>query len=531
MEHTKSQKNKSGRRDYTNLDYLQDAFKKSPLFFIKEIWGLVPQPVKPEFRDLIKTTEPKDYKRTWFERFEKGKHITWQQWVILLCVERSLPAGSEYPRRISVKSGHGIGKDTVLSWLILWFLWSFDNSQVPATAPTSEQIHDILWKEISIWLERMPEEPKAKFDWTANYIRMIDNPDTWFARARTARKENPEALAGIHGEHVFMAVDEASGVANEIFTPAEGALTNVNVLAILLGNPRRLIGYFYDTHHADSANWQVLSFNSNDSPIVDREFVRRVADKWGIESDEYAYMVAGEFPRADTVDSKGYVPLFSKDDFHHSQIETLSGVMRKMGIDPAGEGRDKTEWVVRDNFRAKCVASEPKSSPKSVAQKTLTLLSFFGIKPEMIWVDNFGVGANVAQEIAIAKNVAINAVSFNDAPADSAYLNKRAELYFRIKNWMKTKGEMVKDRVLEEQLLTIRYRETLAGKKQIMSKEDMRKEGYPSPDKADALALTFYNTDTKDEETPNILKRVEKKSVDMDPFIESKDPNVISGLI
>ena len=65
-------------------------------------------------------------------------------------------------------------------------------------------------------------------------------------------------------------------------------------------------------------------------------------------------------------------------------------------------------------------------------------------------------------------------------------------MYWRIKEWFRSGGEIVYDKKLIDQLLSIRYREELSGKMKIMSKEDMKKEGYPSPDKADGLALTFY---------------------------------------
>jgi hypothetical protein len=41
----------------------------------------------------------------------------------------------------------------------------------------------------------MPEGIKAQYERQGDYIRMKDNPVVWFARARTGKKENTEALA------------------------------------------------------------------------------------------------------------------------------------------------------------------------------------------------------------------------------------------------------------------------------------------------------------------------------------------------
>jgi hypothetical protein len=158
----------------------------------------------------------------------------------------------------------------------------------------------------------MPKPVREKYEWTNGYIRITESPETWFARAKTARKENPEALAGVHGDFVMYIVDEASGVPEEIFNTAEGALTGDNVLVILISNPTRLIGYFYDSHHKDKESWQTLGFSSIDSPLVDKEYVSRIISKHGEDSDEYKIRVLGEFPREDTMDDKGYIAYFLK---------------------------------------------------------------------------------------------------------------------------------------------------------------------------------------------------------------------------
>jgi len=49
----------------------------------------------------------------------------------------------------SVRSGHGIGKSAVESWVIKWFMYSRPFPKVPCTAPTKHQLHDILWAELN----------------------------------------------------------------------------------------------------------------------------------------------------------------------------------------------------------------------------------------------------------------------------------------------------------------------------------------------------------------------------------------------
>ncbi len=476
------------------------AFQRSPIFFAEKMWRLTPQPIKPEHaatvKQLVAEGRIKEIKGVYFDTFIKNKHITWQQWLILLSVELALQKRGA--GRISVRSGHGTGKSCTIAWLVLWYLFCFKDAQIPCTAPTSDQMHDILWKELAIWHKKMPLEIQAKYEWSTEYMRIVESPQTWFARAKTARKESPEALAGVHGDHVMALVDEASGVAEEIFNTAEGALTGPNVLLILISNGTRLVGYFYESHHKDSRNWQTVHLNSEESPIVDKSFVTRIIEKHGIDSDEYRVRVQGNFPKEEMMDTKGYVPLLVQNDIRIVAEQPFIG-KKKLGIDPSGEGDDETTWIIRDDFKARVVCKEKTSTTKSIAQKTLSLLMQYDLDPDEIYYDNFGSGANLGQELALTlyKNKPIRAhgVNVGEAAIESdRFINLRAEAYWRAKEWLRKGGELIASKDWEE-LLTIRYRPELSGKLKIMGKREMKAEGYKSPNVADGLMLTFTSPD------------------------------------
>lgn len=467
-----------------------------------KIWGLVPQPVKPEYAEFVKTADSKDIKNEMFEPFQKGKHYTWQQDLIFQAVEKAIQGHAS--KRISVVSGHGTGKSTDLSMLILWFLFCFKDAQIPCTAPTSAQMHDVLWKEVSKWLTKMPPHIKAKYQWTSGYVRMSESPETWFARAKTASKEDPEALAGVHGDDVMFIIDEASGVYEEIFNTAEGALTSGNILVIMISNGTRLVGYFYDSHHIDKDSWQTLSLNSEESPIVDPQFISRIITKHGKESDEYKIRVKGTFPEEEGKDDQGYVPLLVEADLRNAEDRILKGRI-KFGIDPAGDGDDEAAQVGRDNFKAKVLSLEKKSSPKSIAADAVAVMKPLDIAGEDTWVDNFGEGANVAQEIALAnpkEPIRVNGVNVGDDPEDKEmFMNKRAELAWRMRVWIKAGGEIVDLHKWKEELLALRFRRTLGKKSliQLMDKKTMKKlqlNHGKSPNRVDALMLTFFENDT-----------------------------------
>ena len=523
---------------------LQDSI----LFFVERMWGLVPQPCLPEYKDKLREIvalsgeqwekRKSEIRPEWFGRwnegrnnwdwyhFEKGKHITWQQYVILLSMEKAQHRLAL--RKISVASGHGIGKSAVLSWIILWFLFCFHNAQVPCTAPTSDQMHDVLWKELDIWIHRMPPGVAELYDHQRGYIRIKESPKTWYARAKTAAKENSEALAGVHSDFVLLCVDEASGVHEQIFNVAQSALTSENVFLVMIGNPTRIVGYFYDSHHKLKASFQTATFSSIDSPIVDADYEREQAMKHGRESDEYGFRVLGKFPRESAMDDQGWVRLFGEDvkfiEAKEEQGDKEFVGRRLLGHDPAGAGKNEAVWYGRDNHRARLLGSMDTSNEKEQASRTLTLMDKYKIHPRDTVLDNFGAGANIALQVSAmtrGKKI-IRAINVGDKPRldrdKEIFINIRAMLYWRAKQWLRSGGEIVFDPILKNELSYIMYRRTESGKIQIMSKKDMAKMGYPSPNRADALSLTFLEDITskvsREAEASAIEDEVEKEMFD-----------------
>jgi len=492
--------------------------KKSIIRFIWMMWKLKPQPVKEEYKNTVKELvkngkleELSKHPEYWDNKdFIFGKHITWQQWITLLAVELATAEGAV--SRISVSSGHGIGKSCAMSWVLIWYLFVHKDAQVACTSPSENQMFDVLWKEVSIWIEKVPEPWKSLFDWQSKYIRIKDKNATeqnsenrWFARAKTARKESPEALAGVHGEHVCILVDEASGVPEAIYETMEGAQTGKSPLVMMFSNHTRLVGYFHESHYRDKAAWQAFTFSSIDSPVVDEKYVKRIIEKYGADGDEYRIRVLGLPPMEDMVDDEGYAPILKKSDLVQIERRNLEDPRAFwssriiMGIDPAGEGYDKTSWVIRDGFKAQIIHEQKESNEMKIADITIGLCGLYGISYDDVYVDMFGVGAKTCLQLAkLGKD--INGIDVgdkcDDEDDDELYINIRARNYYgRLKKWIRSGGELVKHKEWEEELISVKYaRATERNSRiQIMSKKKMKKQGYKSPNHADALMLTFCN--------------------------------------
>ena len=100
--------------------------------------------------------------------------------------------------KVSIKSGQGVGKTGLEAAVFLWFITCFPYPRIVATAPTKQQLHDVLWSEISKWMSKSPLLSQI-LKWTKTYVYMVGNEKRWFGVARTATKpENMQGLSLIH---------------------------------------------------------------------------------------------------------------------------------------------------------------------------------------------------------------------------------------------------------------------------------------------------------------------------------------------
>ena len=500
-----------------NEDIVDELLKmqRSPVYFVEKVYGLVPQPLKPEYRTqmrlgmLLTHEDWQSFIETvtvdWFEPFVKGEMITWQQWLILLCLEKA--AKGEASKKISVVSGRGIGKSSIFAVIITWFLFCFPNSAIPCTAVTKDQLDDAMWKELAIWLEKMPKQYRSKFDYSSDHLRHTESPDTWFARARTASKDRPEALSGVHADWIMAIIDEASAVHEKVFEMGQGILTSDNAFLIMISNGTTLDGYFYRSHHGNSSSYQHLSFSSLHSPIVNNNYVQSIIDEYctGVDPKNYHTVtewrvnVLGKFPMAGIMDDKGYVALLDEKDIVEEDGPYDFVGHRVMGVDCAGDGDDLSAWVGRDRMRAQVLGEEQSSTPASIGNKTVTFAEKIGIDVSFfrdIVLDAFGVGHSVSQEVAIitqgkGRTYPVNVGDQCELESDrELYVNQRAQAYWLLRIWCKKGGTIGRHNALKKELLSIRYRR-VGGRIQIESKVEMKKRGIKSPNYADAFALTF----------------------------------------
>ncbi len=399
-----------------------------------------------------------------------------------------LNAVSKEDARVSVKSGHGVGKTASLALVVLWHVSVFPDSKVACTAPTGHQLNDLLWAEIAKWHKKMHPYFADQIEVRRDTVQAKDDPAGRFAVARTSRKENPEALQGFHASHMLYLVDEASGVPDQVFEPMRGALSTRGSRVVLAANPTRVDGFFHRTHHKLRDMWTRLQFSCLDSPMVGKEYIAEMKADYGEDSDIYRVRVLGDFPRA------SICQLIPTDLVERAQKVFLREEQYRdspviLGVDVAHEGDDCTVIYLRRGLYSKMLGRWNGLSTMDTADRAIG----FGIQygAAATFVDIGGVGAGVVDRMRQLRHQ-VTPVNFGQrALKEDLYHNKRAEMWWGLKDWLELGGALEDIPDMQSELTAPQYFMTPAGKRALESKKDIKKRGLPSPDRSDALALTF----------------------------------------
>jgi phage terminase large subunit len=396
-------------------------------------------------------------------------------------------------QRLSVRSGHGVGKSSFLSIAILWFTSCYFPCKIPCTAPTAHQLSDVLWAELSKWhrvlRERIPELA-LQFEQTQDEYRLIEAPKESFAVARTARADKPEALQGFHSENLLIIADEASGIPDVIFEVGQGTLSTEGAFALLAANPTRKQGFFYDTHHRLRDRWETMVVNGKNSELVSKQFVDDIAHQYGEDSNVYRVRVLGEFA---SEDDDVVIPLDLCESAKIRQVDPYGD--RLWGVDVARFGRDRTTLVKRctnavlDMHKAWVGQDLMQTSGRIYAEWLDTPPE---MRPKAIFVDVIGLGAGVADRL-MELGLPVTGVNVaEEASVDDKYARLRDELWFKGRKWLERKDcKLFDDEVLIAELTLPRYAFTSNGKLKVESKDDLKKRYPQSPDVAEAFLMTM----------------------------------------
>ena len=202
------------------------------------------------------------------------------------------------------------------------------------------------------------------------------------------------------------------------------------------------------------------------------------------------------FPDADSIDMKGWIPLIAEQELERAMVDNdIPFGEGRIGCDVAGGGRNFSVIVYRSYNLARKVYKANEPDTMLFTGNILRFASDLGVRNDNIYVDKVGIGKGAYDRLREQRS-AIVGVGGADEPVDSyRFLNVRAEMYWRMKEWIIRGGKLLRDPDWY-QILKMKYKVAdSSGKIKMMSKEEMLREGIDSPDVADSLAMTFVRSE------------------------------------
>ena len=387
--------------------------------------------------------------------------------------------------QIAVASGHGVGKTALTAWIILWFMSTRLHPQVTVTANTSVQLQTKTWRELAKWHKLARN--RDWFTWTATKFYLRDSPETWFAAAIPWSVERSEAFAGTHENHVLVLFDEASAIADGIWEVVEGAMTSGECVWLAFGNATRNTGRFRECWRKFRHRWITRRVDARIAKMANKVQIEKWIEDYTEDSDFVRIRVRGVFPRA------GSNQFIGEDIVYEARRRKAEGYKQApkiFGVDVARFGGDQSVILVRQGSKIHEVKSFRDLDTMQLASKVGEAIEQH--EPRTVFIDGVGVGGGVVDRL---KELGYRVVDINGGarPRDEqTYYNLRAEMWGKMRDWIGAKGCLPEDdQELADDLTAPEYGFDARNRLQLEKKDDMKGRGLPSPDRGDALALTF----------------------------------------
>ncbi|EYF00197.1 hypothetical protein [Chondromyces apiculatus] len=403
--------------------------------------------------------------------------------------------------RVSVKSGHKVGKSSLGAGAALWFYCSFLDARVIMSSVTDRQVNQILWRE----LRMLHARARHPIDGHLHELARTGFRSADFREVVGFTAKEAEAVAGISGRNLLYILDEASGIPDAIYEAVEGNRAG-GARVLMLGNPTRVEGEFFRSHSDKREFYRTFTISSEESPnvregravipgLATREWVEEKRQEWGEESALFQVRVRGNFARQD---ASTVIPLYLVDEAEERWHEVAAEGRLHVGVDVARFGDDDSVAIPRRGCKALEVVAWHGLDEQTLAAQVVQVVRRHRSPREQkaaVKVDACGgIGIRVVghlhayqEEIEV---IPVNVAERSRLPGEFPLL--RDQLWFALRDWLKDGGAIPEDAKLAAELVAPRFEFDLRQRRKVESKDELRKRLKRSPDRADALALCAW---------------------------------------
>ena len=398
------------------------------------------------------------------------------------------------PIRMAASSGHGTGKSTLGAMIACWILSTRPYSIGTVTSNTYMQLETKTWAAILKWMKMCITA--HWFFIRASGIFHRQSPEDWKITAQTCKEENAQSFAGQHARTStsWYMFDEASHIPDGIWEVAQGGLTDGEPMWFAWGQPAKKAGSFYEVCFGRMRDrWNVRCIDSRESRFTNKQQIDEWIRDYGEDSDFVRVRIKGIAPRA--------------GDLQFIDQDRIDGAKRRpavsfpddplvAGFDVSGGGQAWNIVWFRRGLDARSIP--PIAIPGEHSQERSAILAKLSEvlaerRPDkrvsMMFVDS-AYGAPYVERLRMRFDN-IQEVNFGAPSPDRHQANMRAYMWQKMKDWLERGAIPDGDPILETDLSAPGSHLNRSDQLVLESKENMAKRNVASPDRADALALTF----------------------------------------
>ena len=306
------------------------------------------------------------------------------------------------------------------------------------------------------------------------------------SRIRLFGGDNAEALRGLYFDG--LCIDEVASLKSNVFAEIiRPALSDRKGWCLFIGTPHG-INFFHEIyeHALVSDGWGAMKLDVDTTGVLSVEELaeaRRVMSDQQYRQEFYVDFTASSDDTLITVDMVA--------DAQAREVrgeEYLEGLPKVLGVDVARFGDDNSVVIKRWGH----VAFEPETYPDV---DNMTLVGIVGQlinkwKPDAVFIDG-GRGEGVIDRLHQLGHSEVIEVQFGSRATNPRYYNKRTEMYDTLRDGIVSGGSLPRHADLKRELCVPTYEYDSSNRMKLERKEKIKERGMPSPDHADALALTF----------------------------------------
>ena len=404
------------------------------------------------------------------------------------------------PLKIAISTGHGTGKSAFMSMFQIAMLSNLAFTRVNELANTGQQLAGKTWPEIQKWLDL--SLVRDWFDFNAKSLSIRgDAAKRWRSDAVTWSLNNLAAVAGLHNHMVRVIVlfDEASEIPQKIFEVYEGAMTDkdTQIIWLAFGNPTLNSGAFYDLFFSNKSDWKTRHIDSRTVTLTNKEYLSECVDRYGEDSDFVRVRIRGLPPRTaiNQCIPQEWIDVSRKRIFKFRNEWDYAPCI--VGIDGAWTGDDTLEVYVRQGPFAKHILTIEKNDNDIVTMSRIVQAVADQHPDDEVdaWILDQGQGTGLYSAGLNLELKNIHLVPFGGASPVLGYANMRTYIWRTMGEWCRDIGSIYNDQALELELGTPQLHQITTGNRTgwwiLESKKDMLSRGVKSPNRGDALAVTF----------------------------------------